>query len=132
MPQFRTLVYVSHNDRPSLSAMAGDLGLSLPAASRMVEGLVKRRLVVREARSSDRRCVSLALTTRGEATFRAALAATQLALARRFHALSGPELAVVSQAMGILGQLFASAWTNASPKARTRCRSSSPPKGNLP
>ena len=91
----------------SLSLLAEQLGLSLPAASRLVQGLVRRGLLERRARSSDRRCVSLSLTAQGRATFKSALRATQAALARRFETLSASELTLVSQAMRILGRLFA-------------------------
>ena len=104
--QFRALVFLSHNDAAALSALAEHIGLSLPATSRMVELLVKRGLIERQVRSSDRRCVSLSLTGRGKAIFRTALEATQAVLARRLDDLSAGELSLVSQAMGILSQVF--------------------------
>ena len=107
VPQFRALIFLSHNDDASLSAMAEHLGLSLPAVSRMVDLLVKRSLLKRQARSSDRRCVSLSLTERGQATFRAAMQATRAALAERLRTLSTQERSLVSGAMGILERLFA-------------------------
>jgi len=106
VPQFRALIFVSHNGDASLSAMADHIGISPPAASRMVELLVQRGLMRRLARPKDRRCVSLSLTPRGRAAFRKALRATQVALTRRFEKLSKRELAVVSGAMEILGRLF--------------------------
>ncbi|MGB9626866.1 MAG: MarR family transcriptional regulator, partial [Phycisphaerae bacterium] len=106
VPQFRALIFVSHNGDASLTAMADHIGISTPAASRMVELLVRRGLMRRLARPNDRRCVSLSLTPRGKAAFRKALRATQVALARRFEKLSKRELAVVSGAMEILGRLF--------------------------
>ncbi|MBI4578561.1 MAG: MarR family transcriptional regulator, partial [Planctomycetes bacterium] len=45
VPQFRALVFVSNHADASLSAMAEHLGLSLPAASRLVQGLVQRGLM---------------------------------------------------------------------------------------
>src|SRR5512136_2638870 len=89
VPHFRALVFLSHYDDASLSALAEHVGLSLPAASRMVELLVKRGLMERRPRSGDRRRLALALTARGRTTFSAALRATRAALARRFEALSG-------------------------------------------
>jgi len=108
VPQFRALIFVSHNPDASLTAMAEHIGISPAAASRMVELLVRRGLMRRLARANDRRCVSLSLTPRGRATFRKALRATQVALARRFERLSTRELAAVSSAMEILGRLFES------------------------
>ena len=48
VPQFRTLIYIQHSDRANLSSLADHLGLSLPAVSRLVGGLVRRGLVNRE------------------------------------------------------------------------------------
>jgi DNA-binding MarR family transcriptional regulator len=107
VPQFRALVFLSQHEEASLSALAEHVGLSLPATSRMVEQLVRRQLVQRQARSSDRRCVSLSLTGRGRDTFQVALQATQVALAGRFATLSLRELSRVSRAMGILDRVFA-------------------------
>jgi DNA-binding MarR family transcriptional regulator len=107
IPQFRALVFVTHRAEASLSALAEHIGLSLPAASRMVEQLVKRGLMERRTRPGDRRCVSLALTRRGKAVFATARRATQAALARRFEALSAQELSVISAALGILDGVFA-------------------------
>jgi DNA-binding MarR family transcriptional regulator len=107
VPQFRALVFASHSEDASLSALAEHIGLSLPATSRMVDVLVKRGLLQRQAGCHDRRRVALSLTGRGRATFRAARKATQAALARRFDALSEPEQALVSQALGILSRAFA-------------------------
>ncbi|HVP12248.1 MAG TPA: MarR family transcriptional regulator [Phycisphaerae bacterium] len=108
VPQFRALVFLSHNEDTSMSAMASHLGLSLPATSRLAEVLVQRGLMERRARSSDRRCVSLSLTARGWATYRAALRATQTAIAHRCDALTMEELSMVTQAMGILNRVFSS------------------------
>jgi len=107
VPQFRSLVFLSHNENASLSEMAEHLGLSLPATSRMVEMLVKRGWMRRRARSSDRRCISLSLTGRGRAVFRKALEATQVALRQRLKALSARELSLVSGAMQVLSRAFA-------------------------
>jgi DNA-binding MarR family transcriptional regulator len=107
VPHFRALIFISQNEKPSLSAMAEHLGLSLPATSRMVQVLVKRGLVERRSRDGDRRCVSLSLTRSGRAALKVAYQAAQEALARRFEMLSTRELAAVSRALGLLGRVFA-------------------------
>jgi DNA-binding MarR family transcriptional regulator len=108
VPQFRALVFASQNHEASLSAMAEHIGLSLPAASRMVDLLVKRGLMKRRARSTDRRSVSLSLTGRGSTVFRASLQATQVALAQRLRKLTPDELSGISGAMQVLSRVFAS------------------------
>jgi DNA-binding MarR family transcriptional regulator len=105
--QFRALVFVSLNERPSLSQTAEHLGLSLPAASRMVDLLVRRRLMRRQARPEDRRRVVLSLTPRGRHTFTTAHQATQVALARTLERLSQRELARLNEAVRMLGLVFA-------------------------
>jgi DNA-binding MarR family transcriptional regulator len=107
VPQFRALVFLSQHDEASLSALAEHVGLSLPAASRMVDLLVGRRMLERRTNVGDRRRVSLSLTGRGRATFQAALRATQVALAGRFATLSSRELARISRVMGVLERMFA-------------------------
>ena len=107
VPQFRALVVLSHQGPASLSVLADHLGLSLPAASRMVELLVKRGLMDRQAQTDDRRRVSLSLTRRGRQTFAKARAATQVALGQSLSTLSLPQLAQISAAMRVLNRVFA-------------------------
>src|SRR5947209_15174584 len=61
VPQFRTLWYVSSAAGPSLSAVADFIGLSLPAMSRLVDGLVEGRLMTRRPCADDRRHVRLSI-----------------------------------------------------------------------
>ena len=68
LPQFRTLVFFAHTRNSSLSAVAAHLGLSSPAVSRMIDGLVDDRLVERQMVSTNRRQIALTLTSRGRTT----------------------------------------------------------------
>ena len=45
VPQFRTLAYIRHHPCCSLSAVADFIGLTLPAMSTLVNGLVEKDLV---------------------------------------------------------------------------------------
>jgi DNA-binding MarR family transcriptional regulator len=56
----------ARDEAPSLKPIAEGLGVSLPSASRAVEGLVKRALVTRTEDPSDRRQRLLALTVGGQ------------------------------------------------------------------
>jgi DNA-binding MarR family transcriptional regulator len=107
VPQFRVLAYLSRNPGSSLSAVAEHIGLSLPAMSIMVDGLVERRLVSRQSSVADRRRVILRLTARGRAALETSRAATQARLAERLGRLSPDDRAQVGRAMGILRGLFA-------------------------
>ena len=64
----------------SVKEVAEELGISLPAASRAIEPLVKRRLVIRKEDKLDRRVKRVRLTARGE-TAVARLLATRVAAA---------------------------------------------------
>jgi DNA-binding MarR family transcriptional regulator len=55
----------SLDESPTLSPIAERLGLSLPSASRAVDGLVKRKLVARTEDPDDRRQRRLSLTDSG-------------------------------------------------------------------
>src|SRR3954471_6155224 len=69
VPQYRTLVLLDRFPNASLSALAENLGMCLPTASRTVAGLVAKGLASRAPSESDRRQVVLALTRRGRAAF---------------------------------------------------------------
>lgn len=68
VPQFRTLCFLSNTPQCSLSEVADFIGLSLPAMSRMVDGLVDNGLVDRRTCQNDRRHIRLSMTPLGEKT----------------------------------------------------------------
>lgn len=106
VPQFRTLAILNRSQDASLSEVAELLGLSLPAASRLVDGLVKKGLVDRQVVPADRRLVALSVTTKGRATWDAARQATQQQLAEAIGSLTATQHAQVLQAMRILRETF--------------------------
>src|SRR3954464_6957498 len=55
VPQFRAMTFVQRHSAVSLSDAAEFLGMTLPSASKMVDQLVKRRLVDRGNDVQDRR-----------------------------------------------------------------------------
>ena len=105
--QFRALAFISRNDGSSLSDTAGHIGLTLPSMSKMIDVLVERNLVKREAHPCDRRRVTLSLTASGRAMYKSARAATQKFLAERMATVRAADRAAVAQAMAILASLFA-------------------------
>jgi len=106
IPQFRSLAFLTHYPHSSLSTLAEHLGLTRPTASKMVDALVSRNLVVRESSSTDRRAIRLMLTERGSAIFDAALESAQSQLAKRLSALSASELRQVTRAIKVLRNAF--------------------------
>jgi DNA-binding MarR family transcriptional regulator len=64
--QIKAAQFLAETGEPqSLGAIGEHLGLSLPAVSRAVDGLVKRGLCTREEDPADRRSKHIAVTARG-------------------------------------------------------------------
>ncbi|HUJ09281.1 MAG TPA: MarR family transcriptional regulator [Verrucomicrobiae bacterium] len=106
VPQFRTLALLSRNQGASLSVVAEFLGLSLPATSRLVDGLVKKGLVTRQIPAGNRRQVALSVSTRGRTTWENARQATQQQLAEVIAPLTAAQRSRIQEAMRILQQSF--------------------------
>jgi DNA-binding MarR family transcriptional regulator len=108
-PQFQALTFLSDRRGASLSHVADHLCLRLPAASKLVDGLVGRGLVVRAVSPTDRRRLTLALTRRGNAALESARRATELHLARMLKGVPVGDRISVVQAMEALRPVFAAA-----------------------
>lgn len=106
VPQFRTLAFLNHRPRTSLSEAADHIGLALPSMSKLVDGLVARRLVVREPCSEDRRRVTLGLTEAGSEALRSARELAQAYLAQVLAPLPAADRATVTRAMQFLRPVF--------------------------
>ena len=120
VPQFRTLCFVSTTDGSSLSAVAEFIGLSLPAMSRLVDGLVEQRLMDRRPCDDDRRHVRLSVTASGQAALREARELAQAALAQAVAHLTPGQQAALVDTMRLLRDVFA-------PEAAAADESSHPP-----
>jgi DNA-binding MarR family transcriptional regulator len=59
------MTFLGHEEPRSIKAIADEMGLSLPAASRAVDGLLKRGLVTRTEAEHDRRVKQIELTPAG-------------------------------------------------------------------
>ena len=109
VPQFRVMAYLRAEPAAKLRAVAEFLGASMPTTSRIVSGLVTKKLVHRCQRSRDRRCVDLALTARGISVIDGARRATRTQLARELAALGESERRAIFMGMQSLRSLFAPA-----------------------
>jgi DNA-binding MarR family transcriptional regulator len=87
---------------PGLKPLAEGLGLSLPSASRAVDGLVKRALVARTEDPSDRRQRLLALTDEGQALADRIMAARLEGLGQFAASLSEEERGRLAEALDLL------------------------------
>lgn len=107
IPQFRTMRFIQRNPDSSLSDLAEHLGLTLPSVSKLVDGLVKHRLISRKESAEDRRKITLVLTETGTSIVDAARSSARIHLAEKLSHLSDNELQLISQAMLILHPIFA-------------------------
>jgi len=108
VPQFRALGYVSRHPGASLTSVAEHLGLTLPAASRLVDGLARREYLWREASASDRRAIALRIAPKGaemlEMTRRVALEH----LSALMEELAPEERETIARALDLLRGVFGS------------------------
>jgi DNA-binding MarR family transcriptional regulator len=102
VPQFRALVFLDRNPEASLSMLAEFLGLSLPATSRLVDGLVGKHFVTRRIPEGNRRLVALALSANGLRTVRVAWQAAEDRLARIMASVPARKRAAIQHALRIL------------------------------
>lgn len=106
VPQFRALAFVGRNEGVKLRDLAEFLGLTPPSASKLIDGLVSQRLIVREIPSADRRRLSLALSPAGTAKYRAVMEHARDFLASRVAHLSHSERHRLLIGMGDLRAAF--------------------------
>jgi DNA-binding MarR family transcriptional regulator len=107
VPQFRAMGYINRNDGASLSDLANHIGLTLPSMSKLVDGLVGRKLVRRVSHSRDRRRICLSLTPSGREELKAAYRFTEHYFADKMAHLDDNDLRGITQAMQLLKGLFA-------------------------
>jgi len=106
VPQFRSMAFLRTNEGASLSQVAEHVGLSMPAMSRLIDGLVRRGLLARDSSRSDRRKVTLRLTVRGHDMIRAARKWTEQRLAGVLENLPKDQRAEIADAMAVLKSVF--------------------------
>jgi DNA-binding MarR family transcriptional regulator len=104
LSQMKALGVLANHDELSLKAVGESLGLSLPAVSRAIEGLVKRGLVTREECPEDRRSKLVRLTPEGSAAIRE-ISEMRLSGLRSFiDSLSQEELDTLAPALDLLAR----------------------------
>lgn len=105
--QFRLLLFVRRNPGTSLSPVADHLGTTLPAASQLVERLVRAGLVTRVQHPEERRRVELRLSDAGDATLAECDTRTRAWLCERLSALDEIELDRLASTLRALRALLA-------------------------
>jgi DNA-binding MarR family transcriptional regulator len=106
IPQFRTMRFIQRNPDSSLSNLAEHLGLTLPSVSKLVDGLVKQKMITRQSSKTDRRRLTLALTQDGASIVNSSRAGAQASLAKKLGGLSNDELETICEAMKLLRPIF--------------------------
>ncbi len=106
VPHFRALRYIFKHPDCSVSIVADHLGLSVPAASRLIDALVNDSLVERQLLASDRRYVALHLSPRGSEIQQAAQAHTLASLTTMLAALNPDQQAAIVAALEPLRAIF--------------------------
>jgi DNA-binding MarR family transcriptional regulator len=104
LSQFKLLKLVANTDAHSIGDVAAFLGVSNAAASKAVDKLVRRKLLVRTEGQEDRRAAELSLPPRAQRLLAAYDAARDQRLAEVFRSFSPAEL---KRAAEILDRLSA-------------------------
>ncbi len=91
--QLLTLLLLDEAGQSSLSMgeLAGELGVSLPTATGLVDRLVREKLVARKGSGEDRRVVLVTITRQGRVVIRRVLRVLDELLARTLSAMTDEE-----------------------------------------
>lgn|GEM_PF-274083 len=106
LPQLRVLAYLQDHAGISLSELAEHLGFLPSSASKVVDQLVTRGLIMRQDDPSDRRRAVLTITPDGRIILCLSRKAILPFLGDRLATLSTGERATLTAAMGLLRKLF--------------------------
>jgi len=105
LPQLRALGFINADPACAPSQLAEYLMLSRPAVTRLLDGLVDRRLIARHPHPDDRRRVRLALTKAGRGKLDRYFTRARAIIAGRLAHLSAADRAAVRRAMRLVGPL---------------------------
>ena len=108
VPQFRALGHVNRHPGASLTSVAEHLGLTLPATSRLVDGLARRGYLQRAASVSDRRSIELRIAPKGAEMLEKTRRGTQEYLAALMEELTPTERETIARALDVLRGVFGS------------------------
>jgi DNA-binding MarR family transcriptional regulator len=105
IPQFRILVRLSKSTT-SNAKLADDIGVSPPTMSRMIDPLVRKKMVKRVADYNDRRQVNLSLTEKGSEIFHDIQAAVRARLSERLSKMPFEEKTKLTHGLQSLKEFF--------------------------
>jgi DNA-binding MarR family transcriptional regulator len=99
VPQFRLLRFVRRNPGTGLSALAEHLGTTMPAASQLVERVVRAGFLTRQQDPRERRRVELHITEAGGAVLDLCDERTRAWLCERLDGLDPEQLEAIADAL---------------------------------
>jgi DNA-binding MarR family transcriptional regulator len=103
--QARTLMHLAAAGRQTMGQLAGELGVRLPSATRVVDRLVDRALVQRGTCPDDRRVVWVEPTPTGTRVAVLARASRRAALEGRLTGLDGRDREALARGLRLLEEL---------------------------
>jgi DNA-binding MarR family transcriptional regulator len=104
--QYRTLAILALRGPRNASVLAEELGVGRPAATKLVDRLVKRRLIRRRRHETDRRQVILEATDRGKGVVRAVQQCRRRRLARVLSELDPTARDALARDLPVLTEAF--------------------------
>jgi len=105
--QFRSLALADYQRHgASVSEIADHIGLTMPSASKLVEGLVRRGYLERRSDPLDRRTTLLVATAKGRRAMTAARRTTRRHLAAMLTRASSDELQQIEASVAALRPIF--------------------------
>ncbi len=104
--QFRVLFFVDMGHRSS-SYLAKHQGVSAAAMSKMIDSLVKKKWLKREANVDDRRQNTLLITKQGEAVLKRVRIQVEKRMQTHLDELSSSDQEKIAEAMSLLKNAFA-------------------------
>jgi|GEM_PF-5122557 len=102
MAQFRVLSQLHWGGAANNKSIAENLGVTVANSSRMIDLLVKKKLVVRARGLNDKREVLVRLSPKGEEHFRSVHERLRFFVASRFSQSSDFELASMNNGLSVL------------------------------
>ncbi|HEY94235.1 MAG TPA: MarR family transcriptional regulator [Dehalococcoidia bacterium] len=102
--QLRILLLLHMQDSTRMSSIASELGIALPTATGIVDNLVKKELVIRDADPGDRRVVVCRLSSTGQIFINKIWVSGQAQMERLLDGLSLEQLEKAAEVADILYQ----------------------------
>jgi DNA-binding MarR family transcriptional regulator len=106
--QFRTLKFINRNNKVSLSEISKHLGPGLSSTSKLIDGLVEKKLIKRQINEKDRRYITITLTKTGKNIMERIQKETIEHLEKSISDLSDSQYSLIINAMEILKQKYIS------------------------